>query len=82
MKWVSNTDDKIFLYDDHQIDSSLTSTQGEHTGAVIQTTSAEVQLFVGISYVSIKNAKHNLETEVPSLIWYVVRDESLLTWEN
>ena len=31
-------------------------------------------MFVGISYVSVKNAKLNLKTEVPNLIWYNVRD--------
>ena len=39
-------------------------------------------MFIGISYVSVKNAKLNLKTEVPSMIWYLVRDESQLTWDT
>ena len=80
MKWTTKTQDKVFLYDDKQINENLNETHGIQTGAIIQTTSPEFEMFVGISYVSIKNAKLNLKTEVPNPIWFNVRDEAILRW--
>ena len=37
---------------------------GSHSGAVIRTKSNKVELFIGISYVSLKNAEINFETEL------------------
>ena len=72
MEWTSNSQDNVYLFDDNKIELSLNETKGILTGAVIQTTSAIVEMFVGISYVSIENAVLNLKTEVPVLSWETV----------
>ena len=81
MKWVSKGKEKVFLFDDNRIDESLNSTKGIWTGAVIQTNSQDFEMFVGISYVSLKNAKQNLEEEVPNLVWSEVRSQNKAIWE-
>ena len=69
LEWTTNTTDKIYLFDDSHIDEALNETKGLWTGADIQTTSPIFEMFVGISYVSISNAKLNLKEEVPAMTW-------------
>lgn len=82
LKWTTNTTDKVYLFNDTSIDSAMNEAKGVWTGAVIQTTAPVFEMFVGISYVSIGNAELNLKEEVPTKIWYLIRDESYLAWDN
>lgn len=40
----------------------MAKAEGDWTGAVIQTNSSKLEIYIGISYVSIQNAKLNLYT--------------------
>jgi predicted alpha-1,2-mannosidase len=84
LKWKSQTQttDKIFLFDDSKIDAALKEAKGVWTGAVLQTTSPTLEIFVGISYVSIENARLNLKQEIPNLVWSSVRNDAFLIWER
>ena len=86
-EWVSSSSsassqEKVFLFNDTAIDESFPEVAGVWTGAIIQTTSPTFELFIGISYVSIINAKLNLEQEVPSLLWQAVLDGNQLIWQT
>lgn len=61
MNWISdNDDDKVSLYNDSSLDSNLRVAVGNQTGAIITTNSKQFQIYIGISYVSVENAKLNL----------------------
>jgi putative alpha-1,2-mannosidase len=61
LEWESEGTDKVYLFNDTIIDESLGSVSSQLTGAVIQTNSSLFKIYVGISYVSTKNAYLNLQ---------------------
>jgi putative alpha-1,2-mannosidase len=58
--WISEGKDKIAIYNDSSVDASATSSIGNLTGAIITTNSSKFEIYLGISYVSIDNARINL----------------------
>lgn len=64
MRWVSNGNDKVTLFNDTSLDQASTTSIGNYTGAVIETNSSIFEIYIGISYISYENAKLNLQTEV------------------
>lgn len=58
--WLSEGKDIISLFNDSSIDNSASTANGNKTGAVITTTSSTFEIYIGISYVSLENAKLNL----------------------
>ena len=50
------------IFNDSSIDNKATTASGVKTGSVITTNSTKFEIYIGISYVSIRNAKVNLET--------------------
>lgn len=80
MEWVSNSTDKLYLFNKTYIDETMVRAEGTWTGAVIQTTSSKFEIYIGISYVSIKNARLNLETEVALRNFDVIRKQSKEVW--
>jgi putative alpha-1,2-mannosidase len=64
MVWVSEGNDQVAIFNDSSIDKNMVSALGTLTGAIITTNSSKFEIYIGISYVSHKNAKLNLETEI------------------
>lgn len=69
MEWISDGADKVTIYNDTALDSGVKSAIGNQTGAIILTSSPKVEIHIGISYVSVENAKLNLQTEVGSKLF-------------
>ena len=61
MIWVSKGSDQVSIFNDNSIDSKATTVSGIKTGGIITTNSTRFEIYIGISYVSMKNAKLNLE---------------------
>jgi hypothetical protein len=61
MIWVSEGSDQVSIFNDNSIDSKATTASGIKTGGIITTNSTRFEIYIGISYVSMKNAKLNLE---------------------
>lgn len=61
MIWVSEGSDQVSIFNDNSIDSKATTVSGIKTGGIITTNSTRFEIYIGISYVSMKNAKLNLE---------------------
>ena len=70
------------MYNDTHVDALIKESKGNMTGAVIEVTSKTLELFIGISYVSIANAKLNLYKETNSLInsFDFIKDQSRKIW--
>lgn len=56
--WEGSEADELFLYEGETMVND--SASGNKTGAIIRTHSQNIDLFVGLSYVSLSNAKENL----------------------
>jgi len=61
MIWVSKGSDQVSIFNDNSIDSKATTVSGIKTGGIITTNSTIFEIYIGISYVNMKNAKLNLE---------------------
>jgi len=82
MKWTTTpgSTDKIYLFNDTVIDDALKIAQSRWTGAVIQTNSSTLEIYIGISYVSVENAKMNLEMEVGNKLFDTLKAENQAVW--